>query len=345
MTGGVASLRPHLARIAAGETLAARDMRAAIDAIFDGAASDAEIAGFLMGLAARGETPAEIAAAAEAMRARAVSVAAPADVVDTCGTGGDGAGTYNVSTAAALIAAGAGAKVAKHGNKAASSKSGSSDVLRALGVNLEAPPARVSAAIDHAGVGFIFAARHHQATARAAAARKALGVRTLFNLLGPLTNPAGARAQLLGVYAARLVPTMANALKELGARRAWVVHGADGLDELTTKAETHVAELKDGAVTTFTITPEDAGLSRARPGDLAGGMPNENAEALNRLLNGEKGPYRDIAVLNAAAALIVADLANDLKDGAERAAAAVDDGSALVALQRLVAVSNDDAIA
>ncbi|MEO1015662.1 MAG: anthranilate phosphoribosyltransferase [Pseudomonadota bacterium] len=338
------TLRPFLRKIAGGERLNAAEMRAAIDVIFDGAASDAEIAGFLMGLAARDETPEEIAAAAEAMRARAVRVDAPEDIVDTCGTGGDGAGTFNISTAAALIAAGAGAKVAKHGNKAASSKSGSSDVLRALGVNLEASPAQVSAAIAEAGVGFIFAARHHQATARAAAARQALGVRTLFNLLGPLTNPAGATRQLLGVYAPRLVPSMAEALKRLGASRAWVVHGADGLDELTTTAETHVAELKNGAITTFAVTPEEAGLPRAAAEDLAGGAPEANADALKRLLAGEQGPYRDIAVLNAAAALIVADLAGDLKEGAERAAAAIDDGSAKAALDRLVTISNDERI-
>ncbi|MBI1392887.1 MAG: anthranilate phosphoribosyltransferase [Alphaproteobacteria bacterium] len=337
-------LRPVLRRIAAGERLGAGDMRAAIDVIFDGDADDAQVAGFLMGLAARGETPEEIAAAAEAMRARATKVEAPEDVVDTCGTGGDGAGTYNISTAAALIAAGAGARVAKHGNKAASSRSGSSDILASLGVNLDAPPARVSAAITRAGVGFLFAPRHHGATARAAAARAALGARTLFNLLGPLTNPAGARRQLLGVYAAPLVETMAAALARLGATRAMVVHGSDGLDELTTTGPSIVAELNHGEITRYEVAPQQFGLNLSRPRDLAGGAPAANASALQRLLDGEPGAYRDIAVLNAGAALVVAGVVARLSDGVEAAAAAIDDGRARRALETLVAVSNDETI-
>ena len=339
----MSAFRPFLAALAAGRPLPAADMRAAIDLLLDGAASDIEIAAFLMGLRARGETPAEIAAAAEAMRARAIRVDAPEDAVDTCGTGGDGANTYNISTAAALIAAGAGARVAKHGNKAASSRSGSSDVLERLGVNLGAPPAATSRAIREAGVGFMFAAYHHGAVKAVAPVRQALGVRTLFNFLGPLSNPAGARRQVMGVFDERFLTPLAEALRELRAHRAWVVHGRDGLDELTTTGPSYVAELKDGDIRRFEIAPEEAGLPRARPEDLKGGDPAENADALKRLLEGETGAYRDIAVLNAAAALVVADRAADLREGARLAEKAIDEGKALASLESLVRISNESA--
>ncbi|MGF1543742.1 MAG: anthranilate phosphoribosyltransferase [Parvularculaceae bacterium] len=341
-TNGGRGLRDALAALADGRALSPDEMTAAVGALLDGAASDAEIAGFLMGLRARGETAPEIAAAARAMRARATPVDAPEDVVDTCGTGGDGAGTLNISTAAALIAAGAGARVAKHGNRASSSKSGSSDVLAALGVDMDAGPERAARAIREAGSGYMPAVLHHRATARVGAARRALGVRTIFNFLGPLTNPAGARRQLLGVFDASYVRPVAEALAELGATRAWVVHGSDGLDELTIAGPSRVASLKDGSIEEFEVAPEDAGLSRSPLEAVRGGAPAENAAALRALLDGAPGAYRDIAVLNAAAALIVADRAGDLRDGAAQAARAIDDGSARRALERLIAISGGD---
>jgi len=336
----VSAFTPYLAKAVSGAPLTGDDMGAAMGAILSGEASDIEIAGFLTALRARGETPEEIAAAAIAMRDKALRVSAPPDAVDTCGTGGDGAGTYNVSTAAALILAGCGVPVAKHGNKAASSRSGSSEVLAALGVNLDMTPDRIALCIEEAGVGYMHAALHHQAVGHAAAARKALGVRTMFNLLGPLSNPAGARRQVMGVFARDLLRPIAEVMPRLGVISAWVVHGADGLDELTLTGPTHVASLRDGGVSEFETTPEDAGLKRCSPEDLVGGDPQHNAAALKRLLDGERGPYRDIAVLNVAAGLIVAGRADALEPAARRAAAAIDDGAALRALERLVTISN-----
>ncbi|WP_428409292.1 anthranilate phosphoribosyltransferase [Hyphococcus sp.] len=336
----MSAFTPHLQRAMSGAPLTAAEMRAAMDALFSGAASDIEIAGFLAALRARGETVEEIAAAAQAMRDHALKVDAPDDVIDTCGTGGDGAGTYNISTAAALIAAGCGVKVAKHGNKALSSKSGSSEVLEALGVRLDIPPEKIVRCIEDANVGFMFAALHHKAVGHVAAARKALGVRTMFNVLGPLSNPAGAKRQVMGVFARDLVRPIAEVMPHLGVTRAWVVHGSDGLDELTTTGATHVAELKDGLVSEFEVTPEDAGLSRAKAADLEGGDPSENAAALWRLLEGEQSAYRDISVLNAASALIVADKAENLNQAARMAEQAIDSGAAKAALSELVEVSN-----
>ena len=337
------SFTPFLDIAASGRPLTAEEMRGAIQLMLDGDVSDIESAGFLMALRARGETVDEITAAATVMRDKALRVEAPADAIDTCGTGGDGSGTYNISTAVALIAAGCGLTVAKHGNKAASSKSGSSDVLTALGVNIHASPAQITKCMNEAGVGFMFAAGHHKAVAHVAAVRTALGVRTLFNMLGPLTNPAGAKRQLLGVYAKDRVEPLANVLRNLGAKRAWVVHGEDGLDEITTTGETYVAAIENGAVKTFTISPEDAGISRATMGDLKGGDPEENAAAIRALLDGEKGPYRDIVVLNAAAAAVVEGKAGSLKEGATLATDAIDSGRAQEALSRLVQVSNENA--
>lgn len=336
----MSAFTPHLQRAMSGAPLTAAEMRAAMNALFSGEASDIEIAGFLASLRARGETVDEIAAAAQAMRDHALKVDAPDDVIDTCGTGGDGAGTYNISTAAALIAAGCGVRVAKHGNKALSSKSGSSEVLEALGVRLDIPPAQITRCIEDANVGFMFAALHHKAVGHVAAARKALGVRTMFNVLGPLSNPAGAKRQVMGVFARDLVRPIAEVMPHLGVARAWVVHGGDGLDELTTTGVTHVAELKDGVVREFEVKPEDAGLDQAQASDLEGGDPKENAGALRRLLDGEKSAYRDIAVLNAAAALIVAEKANDLYAAARMAENSIDGGAAQAALDKLIAVSN-----
>ncbi len=274
------------------------------------------------------------------MRDHALKVDAPEDVIDTCGTGGDGAGTYNISTASALIAAGCGVRVAKHGNRAATSKSGSSEVLEALGVKLDIAPSQITRCIEEANVGFMFAALHHPAMKYVAPARKALGVRTLFNALGPLSNPAGARRQVMGVFARDYVRPIAEVMPHLGVTRAWVVHGGDGLDELTTTGSSYVASLEDGVVTEFEVTPEEAGLARAKPEELTGGDPTENAAALARLLEGEKGAYRDIAVLNAAAALIVAGKAQTLDAAARLAEKAIDAGAAKAALDRLVECSN-----
>jgi anthranilate phosphoribosyltransferase len=250
------------------------------------------------------------------------------------------AGTHNISTATAIVAAGAGAFVAKHGNRAASSRAGSAETLEALGVRTNIPPARISQCIREARVGFMHAAIHHQAVARVAGVRKALGVRTMFNLLGPLSNPAGARRQLVGVFSADLVRPLAEALLALGAERALVVHGEDGIDELTLSGRSFVAEVSDGAIRTYMVAPEDAGIARAPAGALAGGGPDENAAAIRRLLDGERSPLRDVVLLNAAAALIVAGRAESLEEGAARAAAAIDCGAAREALDRLIALSN-----
>lgn len=333
--------RPFLEKAANGGPLEPSEMEAAMEILLAGEASEIETAGFLMALRARGETVGEIAAAASAMRARALRVEAPDSVVDTCGTGGDGAGTYNISTAAALVAAGAGVRVAKHGNRAASSLSGSAEVLEALGVRIDPAPETITRCIREARVGFMFAALHHRAVGNVAAVRKALGVRTLFNLLGPLSNPAGARRQVMGVFAADLVEPLAQALRKLGAQRAWVVHGEDGLDELTLTGRSFVAEVIGGAVRTFTVTPADAGLSEAPAAALKGGPPQENAAALRALLDGERSAYRDIVILNAAAAMIVADRAASLTEGAEMAAASIDEGKAKEALASLVRISNE----
>lgn len=336
-------LKPALAALADGRAMTDAEAEAAFNVIMDGRAEDAQIGAFLMALKMRGESVDEIIAGAEALRARTLKVVAPADAVDTCGTGGDGAATFNISTAAALAAAGAGVLIAKHGNRAVSSKSGSSQVLAALGVNIEASPDTVAECIREAGVGFLYAPLHHAAMAHVANARKALGMRTVFNLLGPLSNPAGTRRQVVGVFDRALVEPMAHALKALGAKKAWVVHGEDGLDELTTTAPSFVAALEHGEVTTFAVTPEDAGLARAGVDELRGGGPEENAAAITALLDGARGAFRDIVVLNAAAALIVADRAETLAEGAHKAAAAIDDGRARRALERLVAVSNGPA--
>jgi anthranilate phosphoribosyltransferase len=319
------------------------DISGAFEELMDGTASDPAIAGFLMGLAALGETPADIAAGARVMRARMTAIEAPDEAIDTCGTGGDGKGAYNISTAAAIVAAGAGAKVAKHGNRAASSKSGSSDVLAALGLNLEAPVASVERSVREAGAGFLFAPAHHSAVRHVGPARQALGVRTVFNLLGPLSNPAGVKRQLLGVYDTRWLVPMAQALRDLGCEQALVICGQDGMDEITTTAPTEIAELKDDSIHTFTFEPEEAGISRVQEDELKGGDAAHNAAAIQRLLDGETGAFRDIVLLNAGAALLVAGLADTIAAGAELAAAAIDDGRARETLARMIAISKDPA--
>ena len=328
-----------LAKVMSGKTLTPDEMENAMAALLSGDVSDIEIAGFLSALRARGETVEEIAAAAKAMRKMALTVDAPENVVDTCGTGGDGAGTFNISTAAAIIVAGCGVAVAKHGNKAASSNSGSAEVLTELGVKLDVEPAVITRCINEANVGFMFAALHHKAAGNVANVRKTLGVRTIFNVLGPLCNPAAAKRQVMGVFARDLVRPVAEVMPELGVEAAWIVHGADGLDELTLTGVTYVAALKNGEVTEFEVTPEDAGLPRAYADELRGGDPKENADAIRALLSGKRSAYRDISVLNAAAALVVADYAPNLFTGARMAETAIDTGAAGRALGDLIAIS------
>jgi anthranilate phosphoribosyltransferase len=294
-----------------------------------------------MGLRVRGETVDEITGAVASLRKRMTPVAAPADAIDIVGTGGDGQGTYNVSTLAAVIVAACGVPVAKHGNRAASSLSGASDVLGALGVRVGLTPAGVARCLGAAGLGFMTAQAHHPAMRHVGGARSELGTRTIFNLLGPLSNPAGVRRQLLGVFAPHWLEPLAAVLGNLGAERVWVVHGGDGLDELTVTGPSHVAALEDGAIRTFTIEPEEAGLPRADPAALRGGDPASNAAALRAVLAGARNPYRDIAVLNAAASLVVAGAAVSLREGAARAAAALDKGAAAATLERLVVASNE----
>jgi len=287
----------------------------------------------------RGETVEELTGGAMAMRERMVRVKAPADAIDTCGTGGDASGTYNVSTAAALVVAACGVPVAKHGNRALSSRAGSADVLAALGVDTDAEVAHVEQAIAEAGIGFMMAPRHHGAMRHVAGARIELGTRTIFNLLGPLANPASARRQLMGVFARDWVEPLAHVLGRLGSERAWVVHGADGLDEISTTGPSQVAELRDGKVRCFEVTPEQAGLPTARLKDLRGADAETNAQAIRALLTGATGPFRDIVLLNAAAALIVAGRADDLRAGVAQAADAIDCGAADAVLGRLVAIT------
>jgi anthranilate phosphoribosyltransferase len=333
-------LKPFLGRLADGARLDREDAARAFDVIMSGDATPSQIGAFLMALRLRGETVEEITGAAEIMRAKALTLAAPPGAIDCCGTGGDASGTFNVSTAVSFVLAGCGVPVAKHGNRALSSKSGAADVLAALGVNLDADMRLVARALAEAKVGFLMAPRHHSAMRHVGPTRVELGTRTVFNLLGPLSNPAGALRQLIGVFAARWVEPLARVLGRLGTERAWVVHGSDGLDELTTTGPSQVAELRDGAVRAFEVSPEDAGLPVARPEDLRGGDAETNAAALAALLGGAPGPYRDIVLLNAAAALIVAGRAESLADGARTAAEAIDGGRARAALDRLVAITN-----
>jgi anthranilate phosphoribosyltransferase len=331
--------KPILARLADGEILTDAEAEAFFTACLRGEATPAQVAAAVTALRLRGETVGEIAAFVRVMRRHAVMLEHDHEVIDTCGTGGDGAHTFNISTAAALIVAGGGVKVAKHGNRALSSKSGSSDVLAALGVNLDCGADRNRNALGEAGLCFLFAPAHHGAMRHVGPTRAELGFRTVFNLLGPLANPAGAKRQVIGVYDPKWLVPMAEVMCALGAERAWIVHG-QGLDELTTTGDTQVAECNEGRVLTFTVTPEDAGLPRAGVDDLRGGDAEHNAAALAALLDGAPGPYRDIAVLNAAAAFVVAGRAADLDAGARLAEQVIDDGRARAALSALVQATN-----
>ena len=336
------AFKPYLAKVATGARLSADEARGAFDNMLSGEVTPSQMGAFLMALRVRGETVEEITGAVTAMRAKMLRVNAPEGAIDIVGTGGDGHGSYNVSTVSALIVAGCGVPVAKHGNRAASSRSGASDVLTALGVKIGISADAVAACVREAHVGFMMAQTHHAAMRHVGATRVELGTRTIFNILGPLSNPAGVKRQLLGVFSREWLVSMAETLRTLGSERVWLVHGSDGLDEMTTTGVTHVVELKDGNIHAFDITPEDAGLKRATLADLKGGDPSHNAAALTAVLDGAHGPYRDIAILNSAAALIVAGKAANLKEGAVLAAQSIDEGRARAALARLVAVSNAD---
>lgn len=331
--------KPLLARLIDGQILSADEAHAFFSACLRGEPTPAQVAAAVTALRMRGETVEEIAAFAQAMRDAAATLDHPYDVIDTCGTGGDGAHTFNISTASALVLAGAGLKVAKHGNRAMSSRSGSSDVLSALGVDLGAGQAKQRQALDEAGIAFLFAPAYHSAMRHVGPVRAEIGFRTVFNLLGPLSNPASAKRQLMGVYDPRLLEPLAEVLGRLSAVRAWTVHG-DGLDELTTTGESHVAEWRDGAVHRFVVTPEEVGLKRASIAELRGGDAEANALALGALLDGATGPYRDIVLLNAAAALVVADKADDLTHGVALAARAIDEGHARAALDALARITS-----
>ncbi len=339
MTGDMDDFRRLLGKVADGKPLSEAESERAFDIMMSGDATPSQMGAFLMALRVRGETVAEITGAVRVMRAKAVPMPAPKNAIDIVGTGGDASGTYNVSTAAALVVAGCGVPVAKHGNRAASSKSGSADVLSALGVDIEADFAKVEQAIREANIGFLMAQRHHGAMRNVGPTRVELGTRTIFNILGPLSNPAGVKRLLVGCFSRHWIEPMAEVLGKLGAERVWVVHGSDGLDELTTTGVSYVAEFKDGAISALEVTPDDAGIAEARPEDLKGGTPEENAVALRAVLDGSHGAYRDIVVYNAAAALLVAGKATDLRDGAKQAATAIDSGTAKAALDKLVGIA------
>lgn len=335
------AFKPLIAKVAAGLELTRAEAEIAFSQILAGESTPAQTAGFLMALRVRGESVDEITGAVSAMRAKMLAVPPVPGAMDVVGTGGDASGSWNVSTLAGLIVAACGVPVAKHGNRAASSKSGAADVLQALGVKVGLTPAEVSNCIAKAGFAFMIAPTHHPSMRHVAPVRTELGTRTIFNLLGPLCNPANVNRLLLGVFAPSWLEPIAVTLRDLGAERVWVVHGSDGLDEITTTGPTHVVELNAGRITRFEISPEDAGIATADPDQLKGGEPAQNAAALAAVLDGARNAYRDIAVLNAAAALVVAGKAKGLKEGAALAAAALDSGKAKATLAAVVKASNE----
>lgn len=333
-------LKAIIGKVATGAALSRDESAAAFDRMMSGEATPSQMGALLMGLRVRGETVDEITGAVSAMRSKMLTVKAPADAVDIVGTGGDGSGSVNVSTCASFILAGTGVPVAKHGNRALSSKSGAADALAALGVNINITPEGVGRCIAEAGIGFMFAPTHHPAMKNVGPTRVELATRTIFNLLGPLSNPAGVKRQMVGVFSKHWVQPLAQVLKNLGAESAWVVHGSDGLDEITLTGPTHVATLENGNIRTFDVTPEDAGLPRATAEELKGGDAEANAKALRDVLEGKQNAYRNVALINAAAALVVAGKAKDLKEGVALGTKALDTGAATDRLTRLVAVSN-----
>ncbi|MBG6209923.1 anthranilate phosphoribosyltransferase [Labrenzia sp. EL_126] len=329
-----------IAKVADGQTLTPDEARQAFEVILSGSATPSQLGGFLMALRVRGESIAEVTGAVATMRSKMLTVKAPADAIDIVGTGGDSSGSYNISTCTAIVVAGCGVPVAKHGNRSLSSKSGAAEALSELGVNIDIDPQKISHCIDKAGIGFMFAPLHHAAMKHVGPTRMELGTRTIFNLLGPLSNPAGVKRQMVGVFARKWVDPVAQSLKELGSETAWIVHGSDGMDEITTTGPTFVSELKDGKVRSFEISPADAGLPLAKAEELKGGMPEENARALRDVLSGTKNAYRDIVLFNSAASLLVAGKVGSLSDGVEMAASSIDNGSAADTLEKLVAASN-----
>ena len=333
-------LRHLIQKVSTGATLVEDEIRLALGEMTEGHATPAQMGAFLMALRVRGETVEEITGAAQMLRARMHRVSVPADAVDIVGTGGDSHGTFNVSTCASLVAAGAGLPIAKHGNRRVSSLSGASDVLTKLGVKVDLSPEHVARCVHEAGIGFMWAPLHHPAMKHWAPIRAELGIRTIFNLLGPISNPAGVKRQVVGVFSWHWVEPIAHVLKNLGAEHVWVVHGHDGLDELTTTGATDVAELKDGKITVFEVKPSEAGLATVKLDDLKGGDEAHNAQAIRDVLAGARTPLRDIAILNAAAALVVGGKAETLAHGAELATRSIESGAAARTLEKLVAVSN-----
>jgi anthranilate phosphoribosyltransferase len=330
-----------IGKVATGATLSRDEAANAFAQMMSGEATPSQMGALLMALRVRGETVDEITGAVTAMRAKMLRVEAPPDAIDVVGTGGDASGSFNISTCAALIVAGAGVPVAKHGNRALSSRSGAADVLTALGVNIDLTPEKIAHCIREAGIGFMFAPAHHPATKNVGPTRVELGTRTIFNLLGPLSNPAGVRRQMVGVFSRQWTEPLAHVLKNLGAEQAWVVHGSDGLDEITTSGPTSVTALENGAIRSFEISPEEVGLPKAKPEHLRGSDAASNAKAVEDVLEGKPSPFRDVALFNAAAALIVAGKAKDLKTGLALATHSLDSGEAEGRLDRLIVVSND----
>ena len=337
----MAEFKPLIAKVAAGTPLTRSEAREAFDVMMSGDATPSQIGGFLMALRVRGETVDEITGAVEIMREKMLPVSAPADAIDIVGTGGDASGSYTLSTCAAFIAAGAGLKVAKHGNRALSSRSGAADVLIALGVKIDVGPEKISECISEAGLGFMFAPSHHSSMKFVGPSRVELGTRTIFNLLGPLSNPAGAKRQVTGVFSKQWVEPLAQVLQNLGCEACWICHGEGGMDEIVPTGTTWISELKDGTITSFTLTPEEVGIKRSSFDDLKGGDAEHNADALRHVLGGRPSAFRDAAVMTAAAALVVAGHEPSLKQGVAAAQKAIDSGAAETALTKLIKVSND----
>ncbi len=343
MSGDITDMKALLGHVASGHALSEDQAEAAFDIIMSGNATPSQMGGFLMALRVRGETVAEITGAAKTMRSKVLRVHAPDDAIDNVGTGGDASGTYNISSASSFVLAGAGMTVAKHGNRALSSKTGAADVLSQLGINVDCEVEQIESALRDVGICFLMAPRHHSAMRHVGGTRVELGTRTIFNLLGPLANPALVKRQLVGVFSRDWVEPVARVLGNLGSTRAWVVHGSDGLDEVTTTGPTHVSALENGAVRSFEIHPEEAGLPLAKPEDLKGGDPEVNAKALRAVLNGEKNAYRDIVLFNTAAALVMAEAAPDLKAGVEIGIESIDSGKAVAKLDGLIAATAGEA--
>jgi anthranilate phosphoribosyltransferase len=336
----MSELKPIIAKAADGKPLSREEARTAFGILMSGDATPSQIAGLLMALRVRGETVDEITGAVEIMREKMIRVAAPAGAIDIVGTGGDASGSYNLSTCAAIVAAGAGLKVAKHGNRALSSRSGAADVLMALGVKIDLPPEKISECIAEAGVGFMFAPAHHASMKYVGPTRVELGTRTIFNLLGPLSNPAGVKKQITGVFSKAWVEPLAHVLKNLGSESCWICHGEGGLDEIVPTGTTWISELRGGKITSFEVTPEAAGLKRSKLEDLKGGDATQNAAALRAVLQGEKTAFRDAVVMTTGAAMLMDEKAKDYATGVRLAEKVIDSGAALAALDKLVKVSN-----